>query len=439
MDRMAAFPRLKLPARFLTAKRRPAMDGANDLMIRVDFRQRRDRPVPSNLASTLLLIAIVAMILLPGYPAYIGAYVALIAALLAFLVYGWRERAVFSHPTSLAILAAILLVGGSLPFVYRGPQDLLAPVLILPMLTTIALGALARPAKWVPSPTVFALICLVGSLVALIGGAYEHFVLGIYRPGLGNNPIHYATLAAMSGCLAMVGVVSSKETWRFVFLLGSVAGLGSAVIADSRGPMLGALAMSTVGMLTLTIWLWREKLFRIAVLVCTGLAVSVIVYLVGSGNARVAGIVHSGLDIFRFTGGSDDIRAALYASAIEILSTSPFVGVGLGQIMTTAENQFPEIVVGTGLENLHADWANFAAMAGAMGLLAWLLLLTAPLLLLLDRRAWEDRTIVLGAILLTTGQFVLGVSNATFGILPQTVIYAIALGYFMIRARRLFL
>jgi O-antigen ligase len=72
-----------------------------------------------------------------------------------------------------------------------------------------------------------------------------------------------------------------------------------------------------------------------------------------------------------------------------------------------------------------------------MGLLAWLLLLAAPLLLLLGPRARQDRPIVLGAVLLTTGQLVLGISNATFGILPQTMIYAVATGYFLVRARRL--
>ena len=286
------------------------------------------------------------------------------------------------------------------------------------------------------SPSVFALICLIGALMALIGGAYEHFALGVYRPGLGNNPIHYATLAAMSGCLALIGVISSNAQWRYVFLLGPVFGFSSAVIADSRGPMMGALAMSVVGVLMLTVWLWRERLFRLAVLVSAGIVVGVTAYLVGSGNARVAGILQSGLDIFRFTGGSDDIRAALYASAIEILRTSPIVGVGLGQIMVTAEAMFPGLVAGSGLENLHADWANFAAMAGAMGLLAWLLLLAAPLLLLLDQAARQDRPIVLGAIVLTTGQFTLGVSNATFGILPQTVIYAVALGYLLAWTRR---
>lgn len=393
--------------------------------------------MPSSLASTLLVIAIAATILPPGYPAYIGTYVALLAAMGAILACGWGERTTFLHPTAMAIVGAVLLVGAAVPFVYRGPQDLLGPVLILPMLATIALGLLARPANWVPGPTVFALICLVGSLAALIGGGYEHFVLGHYRPGLGNNPIHYASLAAMSGCLAMVGVIASTKPWRYVFLLGPIFGICCAVIADSRGPMLGALAMSAVGVLMLTIWLWRENLFRIAVLFGAATAAGTIVYLVGSGNARVAGIIQSGFDIFRFTGGPDDIRAALYTSALEILKTSPLVGVGLGQIMVTAETMFPSLVLGTRLENLHADWANFAAMAGTLGLLAWLLLLAAPLLLLLDAKTRQDRPIVLGAMVLSTGQLALGASNATFGILPQTVMYAVAVGYLLARARRL--
>lgn len=59
-------------------------------------------------------------------------------------------------------------------------------------------------------------------------------------------------------------------------------------------------------------------------------------------------------------------------------------------------------------------------MAGTLGLLAWLLLLAAPLLQLLDRGARQDRPVLLGAILLTTGQLTFGgVSNVTFGILHR--------------------
>lgn len=390
-----------------------------------------------HLASALLLIAVAATILPPGYPAYIGVYVALGAAFIALLVYGWPERAGFTHPTALAVLAAIVLVAAAIPFVYHGPQDLLAPVLILPMLASIALGLLARPAAWVPSPSVIAAICLAAAAIAVIGGGYERFSLGIARPGLGNNPIHYASLAAFSGCLALLGVVASNKPWRYIFLLGPLFGIGATVIADSRGPMLGGLIMSGVGLLTLTIWLWHERLFRWAFIACAAIAGAGLVYLVTSGNFRVASIFSSALDIFRFTGGSDDIRAALYTSAVEILRTSPVVGVGLGQIMLTAQTMFPEQAATFHLENLHADWANFAAMAGGLGLSAWLLLLAAPLLLLRDLRARQDRVLVLGALLLSSGQLALGISNATFGILPQTTIYAVSLGYLLVRARRL--
>src|SRR5690606_38580945 len=115
---------------------------------------------------------------------------------------------------------AIALVAASVPFVFQGTQDLLAPVFLMPMLTTIGLGSLALRASYVPSATVFAAICLAAAAVALVGGTYEAYILDINRPGLGNNPIHYGTLAVMSGCLAMVGVISNTSAWRYLFLLG---------------------------------------------------------------------------------------------------------------------------------------------------------------------------------------------------------------------------
>lgn len=72
-------------------------------------------------------------------------------------------------------------------------------IFVMPILTTIALDMLALPARSVPGPTAFALVCLAAEFLALVGGAYEHFVLGLYRPGPRNNPIHYGSLAAMAG------------------------------------------------------------------------------------------------------------------------------------------------------------------------------------------------------------------------------------------------
>lgn len=151
-------------------------------------------------------------------------------------------------------------------------------------------------------------------------------------------------------------------------------------------------------------------------------------------------------DIFLFTGGSDDIRAALYSSVVSVLRESPIFGVGYGQIMQAGRQLYPPQEQVFVLDNLHADWANFAVIAAGNGprrLAAAALcsssasLLSAPLLLLRSRAALPDRSIVLGALLLTTGQATLGVSNAMFGILPQSRVFPVSLGYLLARVRQL--
>lgn len=393
--------------------------------------------VPLNFASLLLLTALIATIVPPGYAAYVGAYIAMIVALIAFAIYGWKERTTFTHPAAVATLAAIALVTVSLPFVYKGPQDLLAPVFILPMLTTIALGLLARPGRWLPGPTFFAALCLFAAALALAGGAFERFVLDVYRPGLGNNPIHYATMAAMAGGLSLIGVASGRTLWRYLFLLGPVFGIGATVIAGSRGPMAGALAMALVGLVALTVWLWRERMFRWFLAAAVLIGATTLFFLVGAGNHRGIRLADTALNIFRITGGTDDIRAALYISSVHAFASSPFYGHGFGQLMQTVQAMFPEQSEAFTLENLHADWANLSVMAGSLGLSAYFLLLAAPLLLLVKPEARRDRAIVLGALLLTTGQFTLGISNAMFGVLPQTMVYAVSTGYLLMHARRI--
>lgn len=383
--------------------------------------------------TALFLIAMIAGLLLPGEGAYFGAYTTMGVALLAVLFFGPREWRELIHPLPLAILAALALVCSTLPFVYRGGADLLAPVFILPMLVAICLGLLAFAR--LPSPSLFAAICTFAAAIALIGGAYEYNYFGS-RVGMGNNPIHYGSLAAMTGGLGLIGVVSTLSPWRYLFLISPVLGIGATALSGSRGPLAGAIAMAAVGTAFLLAWFWHKRALRFAVLAMLLTAAGIIGSLIGTDN-RVTNILTTGTDIFRFTGGSDDIRAALYSSALSVLRESPVFGVGYGQIMQAARELYPDQEQVFVLDNLHADWANFAAMGGAMGLVAWLLLLSAPLMLLSNRAARADKPIVLGAVLLTTGQAALGVSNAMFGILPQTTVFAVALGYLFARARQL--
>lgn len=389
-----------------------------------------------NVFSALFLLALIVGIMPPGIAAYPAAYASMSIAAIGLVTLGWPERAALRRPMALAILGAIVLLGATIPFVYRGEADLLAPVLVLPMLTAIGLGMLGRRAKYVPEPVIFSIICLIAVVIAVIGGAYEAFVLQVGRVGLGNNPIHYGSLAAMVGGLTVIGIVATTSPWRYVFVAGPILGVAATALSGSRGPLAGALAMAGIAMLYLLIGEWRNRALRLSILSALLAGAGLLLVLMSQGSARVGGLL-SAMDIFRFTGGSDDIRAALFASALHALKSSPVYGLGFGQLMDTARALYPEIVAIQSLENLHADWANFAAMAGSMGLFAWILLLLAPLTLLLDSRARADRPLVLGTLVLVTGQAALGISNAMFGVLPQMVLYAVALGYLFARARRL--
>lgn len=389
-----------------------------------------------NVFSALFLLALIVGIVPPGVAAYPAAYVAMAIAAIGLIWLGWPERAALRHPMALAILGAIVLLGATIPFVYRSDADLMAPVFVLPMLTAIGLGMIGRRAGYVPEPAVFSTICLLAVAIAVIGGAYEAFALQVGRVGLGNNPIHYGSLAAMAGGLSVIGITATTSPWRYVFVAGPILGVAATALSGSRGPLAGALAMAGIAMLYLLIRDWRDRVLRFSILAALLAGAGLLLVLMSQGSARVGGLL-SAMDIFRFTGGSDDIRAALFASALHALKSSPVFGLGFGQLMDTARALYPEFAEVHQLENLHADWANFATMAGGMGLFAWLLLLLAPLGLLLDARARADRPILLGVLVLVTGQAALGVSNAMFGVLPQMVLYAVALGYLFARARRL--
>lgn len=390
-----------------------------------------ENPFRPNVDTVLFAIALVAGVLPPGYAAYIGAYVTMAACIAGLVTGGWRETTMFTRPLSIAILTAIGLVIATVPFTYRSPVDLAAPSFILPMLVSLALGAQAVRSSWIPDPLTFAWLCIGAAGLALVAGGVEHFMLGVYRGGLGNNPIHYATMATMTGCLALVGVIATRSGWRYIFLLGPLFALGAAFIADLRGPMVGALIMTVVGLVLLTKWLWHERFFRTIILTGIVIITATAMPLVLSGNSRVGSLFTSALNLFRFTGTSDDIRVSLYASALDTLAKSPIVGIGLGQLMEPARRLYPEWPAILSLEHLHADWANFAVMSGGLGLVAYLLLLTAPLLALLSPVVRNDRPSILLVILLVSGQFSLGLSNAMFGILPQTLLYAVGIGYLL--------
>ena len=128
------------------------------------------------------------------------------------------------------------------------------------------------------------------------------------------------------------------------------------------------------------------------------------------------------------TGGPtliDAYRAAMFQAAVEVLATFPLHGLGFSSVMPTVTAAHPELELMYTLHDLHSDPANFAASAGGPGLLAYALLVGAPLALWRPGNVELNMTIVL----LVIGQLSLGLTNTMIGILPQTMLFCAALAY----------
>jgi O-antigen ligase len=129
-------------------------------------------------------------------------------------------------------------------------------------------------------------------------------------------------------------------------------------------------------------------------------------------------------------------RQMMYQAGIAAILDAPLFGYGWGQRLTAIAPYLPQ-----GLDSfaqvhhhLHSDSLDFGVSAGALGLLAYILTLAAPVI-----GAWaspRDRQFrfrLLGCIGLSLAYLIFGLSYLTFGYEYHTTLYvcltAILLGY----------
>ena len=132
-----------------------------------------------------------------------------------------------------------------------------------------------------------------------------------------------------------------------------------------------------------------------------------------------------------FTGSTTDgaigERLYMYLSAWNALLASPWHGYGMIDFTTSAAQFAPPGPGYPPSSHLHNDIADFAVIGGMLGLLSYVLLLVAPLAGgLATRGRNRPAAIYLGAVA-GVGYFSMGLTNAMFGILTQTVVYGVIL------------
>jgi O-antigen ligase len=335
-----------------------------------------------------------------------------------------RQRAVL-----LALLAGLVLLL-ALAMTARSPMHIIAILVLAPLwLAGMHAGLLVRLGRWL-TPLVIASFALAG---AAGGGAIAAFDVLVRQQDRGgflvNNPIHLADLSLMLGFVALVGLLDRRPI-RLLFLLGPVLALVTVWFSGSRGPLVAFVPMLVVGGIAMA-WMTLPRRMAIA-------AAVVVIAAVGFGGFAIVGLRLGGrlssvgeVSTVLLTGTSADgatsERLFMYQSAWNAYWASPWFGHGMIDYTAIARQYAPPGPEYPISEHLHSDIANFAVIGGGLALLSYGLLLVAPLAGGLAVRGPNRRAAVYLGLVAGVGYFGMGLTNAMFGVLSQTVVYAVIL------------
>jgi O-antigen ligase len=284
-----------------------------------------------------------------------------------------------------------------------------------------------------------AMLALAGSFIALVLGAVQVFVQHYGRAeGYASNPIPSATVALFLGFFALVGLFAIRSAWRYLFLLGPVAGLATVLLAGSRGPLVALPALGLIALIMLPIRRAVSWGAAVTVVLVAGAAF----LLKPEAFGRVATLPRMALDVL--TGQpiawdldqSGSVRYAIFEGSFAAFQRSPWVGYGWYE-KTTVVARYTPFNVGFGdprVAHLHSDILNLGVSAGVVGLLAYVLVLLAPIVSAANSpRDSQYRGRLFLALTLSAGFLCCGAVNLLFGFEFMTTMYvcfaAVFIGY----------
>jgi O-antigen ligase len=392
-----------------------------------------------------ILNALVALLLAGTFlfPYVGGAVTAYVLIGLSLLLIAWNlvrpPRLAFDAGAWMFVTAWALIAIAFAITSRPGSRDYLLSVnFAMFALYPLLAGALQRFAAPGNSARV-AVLALAGSFIALAVGAFQVFVQHYGRAeGYASNPIPSATVALFLGVFALVGMFAIKSGWRYVFLLGPVAALGTVLLAGSRGPLVAVPALGLIALIMLPVRRVLSWGTAAAVVVVAAVAYA----LRPEAFGRVAVLPKMALDIL--TGQpiawsldeSGSVRYAIFEGSFAAFQRSPWIGYGWYD-KTIVVGKYTPFNVGFGdpsRAHLHSDILNLGVSAGLVGLVAYALVLAAPIVsAAMSPRDSQFSGRLFLALSLSVGFLCCGAVNLLFGFEFMTTMYvcfaAVFIGY----------
>lgn len=377
-------------------------------------------------------------IVFPPTLGVLGAYIAMIGCLLLLPMLLAFDRtslsAALRQPATILLALAFAALALAFALSARTPADVLMVANFLPLLLFApAYAASHRYAHPAAARTIAAAGTGALLLSALIAWHAVHKT-GLERAALpGDNPIHLAAMATVVAALSLMGAFERSRIWMLAAGVALGAALTVVLLSQSRGPF---LAFPLFGLLALGHVLRRGGLawpsVGLVLLLTGGVAAAAMLILDEEGRA-LGGL--STIVEFLRTGSveepSADIRLHMLRAGFLAFADSPIFGHGWAHFFEAARAYLP---VGDGpgeygfnYRHLHSDLADFGAAGGMLGLLAYGLILAAPIVGAIGSpRDGLRGTRIYAALALSLTYAVLGSFNLMFGWELQTATYVMA-------------
>ena len=339
-------------------------------------------------------------------------------------------RMVLRQPAVLTAAAAGVVLLLALALTAKSPMHIVVILVLAPLWLVGPHAGLLSQLGARLTPLTIGSFALAGAAAGAAIAAYGALVLQLSRGGmLVNNPIHLADLALMLGFVALVGVLDRRPI-RFLFVLGPVLALTAVWFTGSRGPLVAFVPMLLVAVTLLAFMTLPRKLGLVAivgVMVLIGLGGMAVIGLGLGGRLGRLGESASALFSGGTTDGSIGERLYMYTSAWNAFWASPWFGYGMIEYTTSASQFAPPGPGYPPSSHLHNDLADFAVIGGSLGLIAYGLLLAAPIAGALAIRGRNRHPALYLGVVTSVGYAGMGMTNAMFGILTQTVVFAVVL------------
>lgn len=279
-------------------------------------------------------------------------------------------------------------------------------------------------------------LALLGAFCATTIALFQVFILKDGRAtGWGTDPIWSAEAALILGFLAALGATTPTR-WRALYLIGPLLGVVTCIASGSRGPLLAVpfLLLVLVFISPRRWWLVLVAAVSVAILLWIGLEV-----FWPEGLRRLDTLVVIGRDLLAgksIAEHSGATRQEFYSASLGAFMHAPWVGYGWTNKMVAIVPYLP----GNGAAliaphlHLHSDVLDFAVSGGLGGLIAYALILVAPIAAAFaGPHDSQFRARLLGVLLLAVGYFICGLTYLMFGYEFLTTLYiclaTILIGY----------